>query len=185
MADEISPILARLYRGDRAGALALAEERARAGGALDVFEAAALGDADRVAALVAADAALVRARTPDGFSALGLAAFFAQPASARVLIDAGAPVDEPSANGMRVTPLHSAAAARQLEIARWLVERGASVDARQHGGYTALHAAAQNGDLPLVELLLAHGADRTLRTDDNKSAADFATDAALRARLGV
>lgn len=75
---------------------------------------------------------------------------------------------------MRVTPLHSAVAAGQLEIARWLVERGATVDARQQGGYTPLHSAAHGGHLPLVELLLAHGADRALRTDDGRKAADLA-----------
>ena len=177
MAAEPSPLLALVYRGDRDGALALA-----AGRTLDLFEAAALGDAARVRAILDADAAAARAHAPDGFSALGLAAFFGQPACARLLIDAGAPVDEPAANAMRVTPLHSAAAAGQVEIARWLLERGAAVDARQRGGYTALHAAAQNGDLPLVELLLAHGAARALRTADGKSAADFASGPAVRAR---
>lgn len=171
MSSEPSPILARVYRGDLDGARALAAERP-----LDLFEAAALGDAARVAALLAEDPALVRTHAPDGFSALGLAAFFGQPACARLLIDAGAPVDEPAANAMRVTPLHSAAAAGQHEIARWLVERGAAVDARQHGGFTALHAAARNGNVALVELLLAHGADRELRSDDGQSAADFARD---------
>jgi ankyrin repeat protein len=165
-----SDILACIYRGDVAQAKALA-----AGRALDLFEAAALGDAARVSALLDGDRELARSRAPDGFSALGLAAFFRQPACAHILIDAGAPVDEPAANDMRVTPLHSAAASGQLEIARWLLERGASVDARQHGGYTPLHAAAHNGDLPLVELLLAHGAERTLRTDGGQSAADLAT----------
>jgi len=178
MAAEPSPILALVYRGDRDAALALA-----AGRTLDLFEAAALGDAERVRAILDADATAARTRAPDGFSALGLAAFFGQAACARLLIDAGAPVDEPAANAMRVTPLHSAAAAGHVEIARWLLERGASVDARQQGGYTALHAAAQNGDLPLVELLLAHGADRALRSDDGKSAADFASDPNVRARV--
>lgn len=173
-----SDILACVYRGDLDGARKIAATRP-----LDVFEAAALGDAARLTTLLAADRELVRARSSDGFSALGLAAFFGQPACARLLLDDGAPVDEPSDNQMRVTPLHSAAAAGQLDIARWLLERGAPVDARQHGGYTALHAAARNGDLPLVEVLLSHGADRTLRTDDGKSAADFATKSEVLACL--
>jgi len=173
-----SDILACIYRGDLAQAQQLAVGRA-----LDVFEAAALGDADRLTALLAGDHELARARAPDGFSALGLAAFFRQPACARILLDAGAAVDEPAANAMRVTPLHSAVAAGQLEIARWLLERGASVDARQQGGYTPLHAAAHNGQLPLVELLLAHGADRTLRTDGGQSAVDLATNAEVLACL--
>jgi hypothetical protein len=54
----VSDILACVYRGDLDGAKKIAAARA-----LDLFEAAALGDADRVAALVAADGALVRARS--------------------------------------------------------------------------------------------------------------------------
>jgi ankyrin repeat protein len=48
------------------------------------------------------------------------------------------------------------------------------VDDRQHGGYTALHAAAMHGQDDVVDLLLARGADPSVRTGDGKSAADFA-----------
>jgi ankyrin repeat protein len=50
------------------------------------------------------------------------------------------------------------------------------VDARQQAGYTALHAAARHGDEELVDLLLAHGADPSLRSDDGKDAAAHARD---------
>ncbi len=52
--------------------------------------------------------------------------------------------------------------------------RGVEVDPRQQGGFTPLHAAAQNGNMDLVQLLLAHGADPTARTNDGRSAMDFA-----------
>jgi ankyrin repeat protein len=40
------------------------------------------------------------------------------------------------------------------------------VNARQGGGFTALHAAAASSDTELARLLLAAGADATARADD-------------------
>jgi ankyrin repeat protein len=39
-----------------------------------------------------------------------------------------------------------------------LLEAGADPNARQHGGFTPLMGAEQNGDLDLAELLIRHGA---------------------------
>jgi ankyrin repeat protein len=68
-------------------------------------------------------------------------------------------------------PLHSAASARNLDAACVLLEHGAPVNARQQGGWAPLHAAAQNGDRPMVELLLKHRADPTLPNDEGKTSA--------------
>jgi ankyrin repeat protein len=85
-------------------------------------------------------------------------------------------VDQPSANGMRVMPLHSAAAARSVAISRLLLERGAPVDARQGeaGGFTPLMEAGLNGQVELIELLLAFGAHPTLRDGEGLTAGDHA-----------
>jgi uncharacterized protein len=74
---------------------------------------------------------------------------------------------------MQVTPLHSAASVRNLEAARLLLEHGAPgmVNARQQGGWVPIHTAAQNGDRPMVELLLKHHADPKLANDEGKTAA--------------
>jgi ankyrin repeat protein len=61
------------------------------------------------------------------------------------------------------------------------------VNARQRHGYTPLHAAAQNGDAEMTEMLLAAGADPSARTDDGQTPADLATasgHAELASRLG-
>ena len=55
-----------------------------------------------------------------------------------------------------------------------LLAAGADVDARQAGGFTPLHAAAQNGDPEMVELFLSAGADPLATTDDGRTAADLA-----------
>ncbi len=42
---------------------------------------------------------------------------------------------------------------------RQLLSRGADPNARHRGGWTALHVAAANGHVAIVDLLLQHGAD--------------------------
>ena len=45
---------------------------------------------------------------------------------------------------------------------------------RQEGGWTALHAAAQNGDVEMVRLLIAAGADVKMRAANQQNALDLA-----------
>jgi ankyrin repeat protein len=144
---------------------------------LDIFEAAALGERARVETLLDGDPGRANAVADDGFGPLGLAAFFDHEPVVALLLERGARVDAASANAMRVMPLHSAAAARSIPIARRLLERGASVNARQgtgEFGFTPLMEAAFNGQRAMVDLLLEHGAERTLRDDKGLTAADHA-----------
>ena len=59
------------------------------------------------------------------------------------------------------TPLHVAAFFGHLELGRYLIDQGASVDARSTNAMknTPLHAAAAGGRLALVRLLLERSAD--------------------------
>jgi ankyrin repeat protein len=172
--DGVSVLMLSRYRSNRAVTDALLA----ADPDLDVFEAAALGYLDRLRDRLDDDPTRVGELSADGFTALHFAAFFAKPEAARILIEAGAPVDVVAANDMRVQPLHSAAAGHQPEICRLLLAAGADVDARQAGGFTPLHEAAQNGDPEMVELFLSAGADPSLAADDGKTAADLAEAAA-------
>lgn len=173
-ADGVSALMLSRYRSNRAVTDALLG----ADPDLDVFEAAALGYLDRLRARLDDDPAAVTALSADGYTALHFAAFFAKPEAARTLIDAGAPVDVVAANEMRVQPLHSAAAGHNVEVCRLLLAAGAEVDARQAGGFTPLHEAGQNGDPEMVELFLSAGADPGLQTDEGRTAADLADEAA-------
>lgn len=175
-----------VLRAQYTGRIDIVEELRRARSELDVWEAAAVGAAERVRELVAADPSLVDAFAPDGFHPLGLAAFFGHVDVVRLLLDAGADATVVARNErIRVTGLHAAAAGNHTQIARLLLEAGAPVDAEQPGGFTALHSAAQNGNAELVRLLLEHGADPDKRTADGRGARDFARDDAdVLAELG-
>jgi ankyrin repeat protein len=129
------------------------------GAALSVFEACAVGELSPVQALVEQQPELLNAYAPDGFQALGLAAFFGQAGIVEYLLQKGAEVNSPSRNAMRVMPLHSAIANKQTEIARLLLDHGADVDATQAGDFTPLHEAAQNGLLDVTQWLLERGAN--------------------------
>ena len=62
----------------------------------------------------------------------------------------------------------------EIDGVRLLVEAGADVNARQHGGYAPLHSAASRGDVALIDLLLDRGADPNAAADDGKRPIDFA-----------
>lgn len=142
---------------------------------LNIFEAAATGQTERIRALIDRDAALANAFSPDGFAPIGLAAFFGHPQAVEVLLEAGADVNAPSREAMKVTPLHSAAAAGEVGIARLLISRGADVNAAQaEQGFTPLHEAALSGDIELAKLLLEHGANVNARTNDGTTPLGYA-----------
>ena len=150
---------------------------------LDGFEAAALGDAERLRTLLDADPAVATAYSGDGFTALHFAAFFGSPAATALLLERGAQVDALGRGWMTGTALHSAVSRREAEVARLLLEAGASPDVRQSAGWTPLHAAAANGDLDSVELLLGAGADPTATNDEGRSVVDLAAESGDEATI--
>ena len=154
----MSELLQAVYRGDQARADELLAENPE----LDVFEAAAVGRADRLRELLDDDPALANAWAEDGFQPLGLASFFGHVEAARLLVERGAEANSASRNEMKVMPLHSAAATgdpgARYELAKLLLEAGADPNARQQDEYTPLMAAKQSGDERLAKLLTDSGA---------------------------
>jgi ankyrin repeat protein len=156
----MSELLQAIYQGDQARA----DELLAADPELDVFEAAAVGRADRLGELLDQDPGLANAWADDGFQPLGLASFFGHVDAARMLVERGAEVNSASRNDMKVMPLHSAAATgdgdTRYELAKLLLENGADPNAVQQDEYTPLMAADQHGDQRLRDLLVEHGATR-------------------------
>jgi ankyrin len=95
--------------------------------------------------------------------------------TARILLAAGARIDEPTGSG--TTPLVVAAHSGFGQFGIFLLNNGADPNLAA-GGYTALHAAILRSDLDLVKALLARGVDPNAliekATPVGRSSDDFA-----------
>jgi len=161
MEAEVSDVRKALYRGDRAGAEALAT-----GQRLNVFDAAALGDIAQLRACIAEDSSSVAAWSADGFTALHFAAYLGGDTAVRTLLAAGADASAVARNDMRVQPLHSAAALGDLEACRALLDAGADPNAEQQGGFRPLDEALITENAPLAALLRERGAQVSANTPE-------------------
>lgn len=156
----MSDVLQAIYRGDRGEA-----ERLAAGRELDVFEASALGHTERVRELLDADPSLVNAYGDDGFHPVGLASFFGNVETARLLYERGADANQLARNEhIQTAAIHAGAASERkdeeirYELVKLALEHGADPNLEQGGGFRAIDAARQNGDTRVERLLLDHGA---------------------------
>jgi ankyrin repeat protein len=120
-----------------------------------------------------------RAPTPGGMTPLMYASRDGRMEIVRTLLDAGADINVRDAND--ITPLIAAITNNHPDVARLLIDRGADVKAVDWYGRTALWAAVETRNmdvdnatfensidrapfLPLIETLLARGADVNART---------------------
>jgi ankyrin repeat protein len=170
----LSPVLVAAYSGHSKLAARIADATARTPDGLDIFGAAAVGNVKVVRSLLSSDRASVDDHGPDGYTALHFAAYFGQLEVARLLLGRGADPNAVAMNESRVTPLHSAVAARHRDTTSLLLALGASPNSVQRGGWTPLHAAARDGEESMIDMLLLRGADATRKSDDGKTAIDLA-----------
>ena len=160
----MSELLQALYRGDRTRV----DELLAKDPELSVFEAAALGRAERLRELLDEDPARANAFGDDGFHPLGLACFFGHVDAARLLLERGADVNALSRNEhVQTAAIHAAAASAEegtdestrYELVKLVLEHGADPNLPQGGGFRAIDAARQNGDARLEALLVERGAE--------------------------
>jgi ankyrin repeat protein len=143
--------------------------------ALDIFEAACVGDCARLHQLIAADAMCARSVSSDGWTPLHLAAAFSGAEATTLLLEHGAHIHQLSHNPLHNQPLHACVAMNHsADTLRVLLEAGANVNATQHGGYTPLLQAAAAGKKDLALMLLEYGAQPDCVCDQGKSPADYA-----------
>ena len=92
---------------------------------------------------------------------------------ARVLVDLGAPVDR---TDLRITPLVKAVLGDQVEMAAFLISKGADVNHVDTNGMTALLYAASIdfGSPAMIDMLLKAGARTDMKTKDGKTALELA-----------
>lgn len=137
-----------------------------------LFDAARLGRTDMVPALIQAGADIA-ARDESGYSALILACYHGHEDTAAMLLELGAPVDQPDA-ARGNTALMGAAFKGLGGIAERLLEAGAEPDVVNHAGQTALMFAALFGRAALVDELITRGADPHLIDAAGNSAVSVA-----------
>ena len=153
----------------------LAELLLSSGIYLDIYEAAAIGNTERVLELIDEDPARIDFFSPEGFTPLMLAAHFGHDETTKVLLNAGAHLDAISKHEIGVTALHAALFGGKTSTAQFLIERGADLNIKRGGkgwaraGWTALHYAAANGFEELVALLLQRRASVDISDDEGKT----------------
>jgi ankyrin repeat protein len=144
------------------------------GAPIDIFEAAVLGKVERIQEILQASPARASEYAPDGFTPVALAAFFGQPAAVKALIAAGADVNAAAKNPLKVAALHAAVAGRNMEAIKAVLAAGGDPNAQQQAGFRPMHEAGGQASRVLAELLITHGGDPSLTSDDGKSAIDYA-----------
>ncbi len=168
--DGVSAVLFALYRGQKQIAAAIAAKKLE----LDIFESASLGNLSHVKSLVTHDHSLVNPYSPDGFTAMALAAYLGQKETMEYLLENGADVNAMAKNATGYTALTGAVSQNHTEITRVLVKKGANVNHRYEGGFTPLMHAAYAGNVDLVNFLLENGADPNAKTSEGKTPMTFA-----------
>ncbi len=147
-------------------------------GGLSLHEAALAGETARVEKLIQSAPSTADLLSPDGWTALHLAAFVGNDSTLVRLLELGADARVMSRAFEQNLPIHAAAAGRRIgrEAFAKLVSATGDPDATQKQGYTALMIAAGNGFTDAVDVLLAVGADCARKTPEGKTAADLALD---------
>ena len=101
---------------------------------------------------------------------LNVAAAFGLAHIVELLLAQGFPASE--SNEVGLTPLHRVAEEGDYDnVARLLLDHGASVGARRVHGWTPLHEAAKFGNIKVMRLLIERGAD--IHTHNNHAAPPF------------
>jgi ankyrin repeat protein len=119
-----------------------------------ILKAAKAGDIAAVRKALAASPGLIRARDKDGSTPLHCAAWKGHAEVVRVLLDAGAGINDHNKNDhWGTTPLHAAAHGNQFQAAEVLISRGADVRAKNLHGRTPLEETAVHNASKVAKLL--------------------------------
>ncbi|XP_063777272.1 serine/threonine-protein phosphatase 6 regulatory ankyrin repeat subunit B-like isoform X2 [Pseudophryne corroboree] len=138
-------------------------------GAVCLHAAARRGHTSVVKALLQ-KGAHVDARTKEDYTALHIAVESCKPHVVQILLGFGAQV-QPKGGKAQETPLHIAAQIKDGEkVAEILLKSGADVNMERANGETALHVAAQYGNIKMVTALINEGGEVTWQSKARENA---------------
>jgi ankyrin repeat protein len=133
------------------GQAAIANHLLAAGAPLTICAAAMLGQTDRVAAFLRADASQASSNGAHGIPLLFHAALSGRTEMADLLVAHGGGQGRDAA-------LHGATRPGHTAMVRWLLERGAAVNTPNFQGKTPLQVALEAGHHEIADLLRQYGA---------------------------
>ncbi len=163
-------LTAKAYAADAALAVLLEKTREDE---LNLHEAAAVGHVRRLKTILGQSRTRVNTPNLEGFSPLGLAAFFGHAEAVQILLDHGAQIDRVDASRFANTAVDAAVASDHVDVVRLLLAAGGAVNVRSAGGATPLHKAAMNGNVEMAKLLLEKGAEvNAMRSNGHTPLAD-------------
>eukprot|EP00180_Rhodochaete_pulchella_P000564 Plantae.Rhodophyta-Rhodochaete_pulchella.ctg1404.p1 GENE.Plantae.Rhodophyta-Rhodochaete_pulchella.ctg1404~~Plantae.Rhodophyta-Rhodochaete_pulchella.ctg1404.p1 ORF type:complete len:317 (-),score=64.49 Plantae.Rhodophyta-Rhodochaete_pulchella.ctg1404:790-1740(-) len=142
-----------------------------------LHEAARSGDQEHIRSLVQSETIGDEIDETDmfGYTALHMAVEAGYEAITRLLIDAGANIEQMTKlHASR--PLHYAAFLGHDAVAKVLLEKKANINAQTDDGRSPLFQAAFRSHPSMVKLLLKAGADRSLVDKDGQTAYEVASD---------
>ncbi|KAM3929137.1 uncharacterized protein RB166_006918 [Leptodactylus fuscus] len=138
-------------------------------GALCLHAAAKRGHTAVVKALLQ-KGAQVDARTKENYTALHIAVENCKPQVVQTLLGFGAQV-QPKGGKDQETPLHIAARIKDGEkVAEILLKSGADVNMERANGETAMHVAAQYGNIKMIRALMEEGGEVTWQSKTRENA---------------
>jgi ankyrin repeat protein len=142
--------------------------------ALDLVEAALLGDGARVQWWLGKAPGLLNEPDATGFNAVHAAVLAGKPALVGAMTVRGADFNAPSSAAPRRTPLRLAAETPDPEIADelvdWMLGNGGDPNVEQGDGLSPLHAAAAAGRRESIRLLIWSGAEAARLTAAGETA---------------
>ena len=112
--------------------------------------------------------------TSEGYTPLSIAALYGYIDIAQSLMKSNK-IDTDNDANILIQTLHLAAMSGHVEVIKYLIQNGVSVDAKDYYGATALHYSAEGGHLEAVKVLISNEADINIKTNDDQTPLHYAS----------